>query len=67
MHLYQQYVIDLADPFILEKEIINYLSFIYEGPFKVQNTHFDYKSLNIKITKTFLVFYTYFLHLAGQA
>jgi len=27
--------IDLADPFIIEKEIINYLSSIYKDPFKI--------------------------------
>ena len=46
-HLRPRYTADLADPFVLEKEIINYLSFIYKDPFKVQNAHLNYKSLNI--------------------
>ena len=55
-HLYPQYIEDLADPFISNKEIINYLSSIYKDPFKVQNTCLDYKSLNIKTIKTFSAF-----------
>ena len=47
--------------------MINYLSFIFKDPFKVQNACLDYKALNMKTTKTFLTFHTYFLHLAGQA
>ena len=35
MHLRPQYAADLADPFILEEEIINCLSFIYKDPFRV--------------------------------
>jgi len=34
-HLCLQYAVDLVDPFILEKKIINYLSSIYKDPFKV--------------------------------
>jgi len=34
-HLRPRYVEDLADPFISNKEIINYLSSIYKDPFKV--------------------------------
>ena len=34
-HLRPQYAQDLVDPFILKKEIINYLSFIYKDPFRV--------------------------------
>ena len=47
--------------------MINYLSFIFEDPFKIQNAHFNYKILNIKTTKTFLTFHTHFLYLASQA
>ena len=47
--------------------MIDYLSFIFEDPFKVQNACLDYKALNIKTTKTFLTFHTCFLYLAGQA
>jgi hypothetical protein len=36
--------------------MINYLSFIYEDSFKVQNACLNYKSLNIKIMETFLAF-----------
>ena len=35
IHLRPQYTADLADPFVLEEEIINYLSSIYKDPFKV--------------------------------
>ena len=56
MHLYPQYIKDLADPFVFKEEIINYLSFIYKDPFKVQNARLSYKSLNIKIIETFLAF-----------
>ena len=34
-HLRPRYAADLVDPFVLEEEIINYLSFIYKDPFKV--------------------------------
>jgi hypothetical protein len=34
-HLRPQYAQDLADPFVLEEEIIVYLSSIYKDPFKV--------------------------------
>ena len=34
-HLHPQYAVDSADPFVLKKEIINYLSFIYKDLFKV--------------------------------
>ena len=47
---------ELADPFISEEDIIDYLSSIYEDPFKVQNACLDYKVLNMKIIKTFLTF-----------
>jgi len=56
MHLYLWYAVDSADPFVLEKEIIDHLSFIYKNPFKVQNACFNYKSLNMKTTETFSVF-----------
>jgi hypothetical protein len=35
MHLRPRYTIDLVDPFVLEEEIINYLSSIYKDPFKI--------------------------------
>jgi len=35
MYLRPQYTADLVDPFILEEEIINYLSSIYKDPFRV--------------------------------
>src|SRR6266705_1069696 len=66
-YLHPQYAQDLADPFISEEEIINYLSSIFEDPFKVQNTCLNYKALNIKTTKTFSTFHTHFLYLASQA
>jgi len=56
MHLCLQYAADSADPFVSEKEMIDHLSSIYEDPFKVQNACLNYKSLNMKITKTFSVF-----------
>ena len=34
-HLRPRYAVDLADPFVLEEEIINYLSSIYKDPFKI--------------------------------
>ena len=34
-HLYPRYTTDLVDPFVLEEEIINYLSSIYKDPFKI--------------------------------
>jgi len=34
-YLYPRYTIDLADPFVSEEEIINYLSSIYKDPFRV--------------------------------
>ena len=34
-YLRPRYAADLVDPFVLEKEIINYLSSIYKDPFKV--------------------------------
>ena len=40
---------------------------IYKDLYKVQNTQLDYKSLVMKTTKTFVDFYTYFLHLVEQA
>ena len=55
-HLRPRYAEELADPFTSKEEIINYLSSIYEDPFKVQNTRLNYKVLNIKITETFLTF-----------
>jgi len=66
-HLRPRYAQDLADPFVFEEEMIDYLSFIFEDPFKVQNAYLNYKALNMKTTKTFLTFYTHFLYLAGQA
>jgi len=67
MHLQPQYAADSADPFISEEEMIDHLSSIYEDPFKVQNAHLNYKSLNMKTIKTFSAFQTCFLHLASQA
>src|SRR6266550_2569443 len=67
MHLRLYYVEELMDPFTSKEEMINYLSFIYKDPFKVQNARLNYKVLNIKTIKTFLTFQTYFLYLAGQA
>jgi len=55
-YLCLQYAEDSADPFISNKEMINYLSSIYKDPFKVQNGRLDYKGLNIKTTETFLAF-----------
>ena len=55
-HLRPCYAEELADPFTSKEEIINYLSFIYKDPFKVQNAYLDYKSLNMKIIETFLAF-----------
>src|SRR6266702_3496423 len=66
-HLCPRYAQDLVDPFVFKKEIINHLSSIFEDPFKVQNACLDYKALNMKTTKTFSIFHTCFLHLAGQA
>ena len=66
-HLRPQYAQDSADLFLSKEEIINHLSSIYKDPFKIQNARLDYKALNMKITETFLVFQTRFLHLAGQA
>ena len=34
-YLHPRYTVDLADPFVLEEEMIDYLSFIYKDPFKV--------------------------------
>ena len=34
-HLRPRYAADLVDPFVLEEEIINYLSSIYKDPFRV--------------------------------
>ena len=56
MHLRLQYTEESVDPFVSKEDIINYLSLIYKDPFKVQNARLNYKSLNIKITKTFLAF-----------
>ena len=56
MYLRPRYAVDLVNPFISKEEIINYLSFIYKDPFKVQNAHLNYKSLNIKTIETFLTF-----------
>ena len=64
-HLRLWYTEDLIDPFIFKKEIIEYLSSIYKDFFKVQNACLSYKSLNMKITETFLAFQTRFLHLVG--
>jgi len=35
MYLRPRYAADLVDPFVLEEEIINYLSSIYKDPFKI--------------------------------
>ena len=66
-HLRPRYAQDSAEPFLLEEEMIDYLSSIYEDPFRVQNARLGYKSLNMKTTETFSAFQTRFLHLAGQA
>jgi len=34
-YLRPRYTADLVDPFVLEEEIINYLSSIYKDPFKI--------------------------------
>ena len=47
--------------------MMEHLSSIYKNPFKIQNACLSYKSLNIKIIKTFSAFQTCFLYLAGQA
>jgi hypothetical protein len=47
--------------------MIKHLTSIYKNLFKVQNARLDYKSLIIKVTKTFSAFQTCFLHLLGQA
>ena len=64
-YLRPRYAEDSVDPFTSEEEIIDYLSSIYEDPFKIQNARLNYKALNIKITETFSAFQTRFLHLAG--
>ena len=64
-HLCPRYAEELADPFTSKEEMIDYLSSIYEDPFKVQNVRLDYKVLNIKTIETFLTFQTCFLYLAG--
>ena len=67
-HLYLRYDIEeLVDPFLLDKEMIDYLTSIYKDPYKVQNTQLEYRGLIMKATKTFTNFYTYFLYLVGQA
>ena len=55
MHLHPQYTADSTDSFVSEKKI-NHLSFIYEDSFKIQNARLNYKSLNMKTTKTFSAF-----------
>ena len=55
-HLRPRYAEELADPFTSKEEIISHLSSIYKDPFKVQNTHLNYKVLNIKTIETFLTF-----------
>ena len=47
---------ELVDPFTSKEEMINYLSSVYKDPFKVQNSHLDYKVLNIKTIEIFLTF-----------
>jgi len=54
MYLHLCYIEESADPFTSKEETIDYLSFIYEDPFKVQNARLNYKVLNIKTVKTFL-------------
>ena len=55
-HLRLRYAEESVEPFTSKEEIINYLSSIYEDPFKVQNARLNYKVLNIKTTETFLTF-----------
>ena len=56
MYLRLWYTKDLVNPFTSKEEMIEYLSFIYKDPFKVQNARLSYKSLNIKTTETFSAF-----------
>ena len=58
---------EATDPFTTAKEMLEYLSAIYEDPYKVQNARIEYKNLMMKPAEQFMDFHTRFLHLAGQA
>lgn len=66
-HLQPCYSEELVDPFLLAKDMIDYLASIYEDLYKVQNARYDYKGLRMRTTKKFTEFQTMFLQLAGQA
>lgn len=66
-HLEPRYSEESEDPFLTDREMIDYLAAIYEDPHKVQNARLEYKGLMMKTTETFADFHTRFLHLAGKA
>jgi hypothetical protein len=64
-HLSPQYNEESEDPFLLGKEMIDYLASVYKDLYKVQNACFEYKGLLMKPLETFADFNTRFLHLAS--
>ena len=65
-HLEPQVGKDAIEPFKTVDEMIQHLAGIYEDPFRVENARRDYRKLFIKSSKTFIEFYTCFMHLARQ-
>jgi Zinc knuckle len=66
-HLEPRYTEEAEDPFLTDREMIDYLASIYEDPHRVQNARLEYKGLMMKPTEAFVDFHTRFLHLAGKA
>ena len=55
-HLRPRYIEGAANCFLSEEEMISYLTLVYEDPFKIQNARLEYKSLIMKVSKTFSAF-----------
>ena len=65
-HLEPQFKPDVDEPFQTANSMIRHLASIYKDLFQVKNARRDYHKLMMWPTKTFMDFYTRFLHLASE-
>ena len=65
-HLNPRIGSNAVDAFRNAATMIEYLSGIYEDPFRIQNARREYRRLTMKLYKAYTDFYTRFLYLAGE-
>lgn len=66
-HLLPRLASDALEPFQDDEDMLEHLASIYIDPFKKSNARRDYHRLRMKPSESFSIFYTTFLHLAGEA